>query len=305
MRRWLGLPIAALCGMACPPPATAEGDFGHKILGTVGLDAGSQPDSGVYLGNRFIYFAADTLMNRHGQAVPVEGLDMQAFANVFGVAGTLKLEAGPYLSAAFAVPVASVHLQADQPAINIDRQGLADLFIEPLMLGWRLPRLDITSSYSLYAPTGQLNRRGYAQPQWSQQISVGSTVFFDDERNLRLSALTSYNIYHRKLDLDLTRGDTVQIQGGLGGRFFKLLDIGLVGYALWQVAADTGADLPPALSGQSERVFGLGPELGIAIPQLKARLSARYEWELGAQSRLEGQVLVVSLSMLAWRPEAE
>lgn len=303
MRQWLA--TAALCLMAFSPPTSAEGDFGHKILGTVGLDAGSQSDSGVYLGNRFIYFAADKLMNRQGQPVPVAGLDMQAFANVFGVAGTLKLEAGPYLSAAFAVPVASVHLKAEQPAINIDRQGLADLFIEPLMLGWRLPRLDITSAYSIYAPTGQLNRRGYAQPQWSQQVSAGSTIFFDDERNLRLSALTSYNIYHRKLNIDVTRGDTVQIQGGLGGRFFQLLDVGVVGYALWQVAADTGSALPLALSGQRERVFGLGPELGITIPQLKARLSARYEWELGAQSRLEGQILVVSLSMLAWRPGEE
>jgi hypothetical protein len=296
---------ASLLLTVLPLHVVAEGDFGHKILGTVGLDAGSQADSGVYLGDRFIYFAADTLMNRQGNPVPIQGLDMKAFANVFGVSGTLKLDAGPYLTAAFAVPVVALQLKADQPITSIERQGLGDLFIEPLMIGWRLPRLDITSSYSIYAPTGQLNRRGYAQPQWSQQVSAGSTVFFDDERNFRLSALTSYNIYERKLNIDVTRGDTVQIQGGLGGRFFKLFDVGLVGYALWQVAADTGTDLPVALSGQSERVFGLGPELGITIPRLKARLTARYEWELGAQSRLEGQVLVVSLSMLAWRPGEE
>jgi hypothetical protein len=131
---------------------------------------------------------------------------------------------------------------------------------------------------------------------------VGGTLFFDEERSFRLSALSSYNHYHQKLGINLTRGDTLQLQGGLGGRVFQVLDFGVVGYALWQVANDTGSDLPPALHGAREQVFGVGPEIGITIPALRARLTARYEWDLGAKSRPEGEVLVVSLSFLAWRP---
>ena len=131
---------------------------------------------------------------------------------------------------------------------------------------------------------------------------MGGTFFFDDERALRLSALASYNLYHRKLGLDVTRGDSVQIQGGLGGKLFQVLDLGVVGYALWQVRDDSGSDLPVALRGAREQVFGVGPEIGITIPALRAKLTARYAWDLGAQARLEGQVLVVSLSFLAWRP---
>ena len=130
-------------------------------------------------------------------------------------------------------------------------------------------------------------------------------VFFDDERSLRLSALTSYNIYGKKLNLDVTRGDSVQIQGGLGGRFFKLLDVGLAGFAMWQVAADTGSALPLAARGQSEYAIGLGPELGIAIPSIRSKLTARYVWDLAVRSRLDGEVLLVSLSFLGWQPGEE
>ncbi len=287
-------------GVAC-----ADGDFGYKVLGTVGLDAGSQPEPGVYLGNRFLYLTADRLNDQQGNAVPVQGLDMKAFANVLGVSGTMQLDAGPYLTAALAVPVARLSLHSDYPFNTLDRQGLGDIFLEPLKLGWRLPRLDITAAYSLYAPTGQLNRRGLTQPQWVQQVSAGGTVFFDDARSLRLSALASYNIYGQKLHLDVTRGDSVQIQGGLGGRVFRLLDIGLAGFAMWQVAADRGADLPPRVLGQSEFAVGLGPEVGLAIPQIRAKLTARYEWDLVARSRLDGQILMVSLSLLGWPPDLE
>ena len=280
-----------------------QGDFGQKVLGTIGLDAGSQAEEGVYFGDRFIQLTSDRLVDRHGKTVPVRGLDVHGFANVFAASGIYKLGEGVYYTAALGVPVAGISLQSDVPPSSLDRQGLGDIFVEPLKLGWRFPRLDLTSSYAFYAPTGQLNRRGLTGPQWVQQFSAGGTVFFDDQRSLRLSALSSYNLYGKKFDIDVTRGDSFQIQGGLGGRFFKIVDFGMAGYAMWQVGADTGRDIPPQARGLSEHAVGLGPELGITIPQLKAKLTARYEWEIVSRSRLDGEVLTVSLSFLGWRPQ--
>lgn len=282
--------------------AAADGELGHRVLGSVGLDAGTQPAEGVYGGDRFFYYSATQLRDRHGDPIPVQGLAIDAFANVFGLSGTLKPEGLPYLSAAFAVPVAWLSTQADLPPTDIGRSGLGDIFVQPLMVGRRSTRFDTVASYSFYAPTGQLNRKGLGQPQWTQQFSLGGTLFFDEERAFRLSALASYNLYHQKLGIDLTRGDTVQIQGGFGGKLSQVVDFGLAGYALWQVGDDRGTDLPAGLRGAREQVFGLGPEIGITIPALGAKLTARYEWDLGAKSRPQGQVLVVSLSFLAWRP---
>ena len=279
--------------------AAADGDFGHKILGTVGLDAGSQQPEGIYAGDRYIQLNADRYILQNGQTAPVADLSVRAFANVFGVSATTRWsEEGPYYSASLAAPIAGLHLRSTAPSQEVDQVGLGDLYIEPLKLGWRLPRLDITTSFSLYAPTGQLNRKGLAQPQWSEQLSWGGTVFFDDARSVRLSALTSYNLYQRKEHIDITRGDSVQIQGGLGARVFSLFDIGVTGYGLWQVAKDQGSALPAVAYGQFERAAGLGPEIGIMIPDLRSKGTARYEWDLWSRSRLEGQVLVVSWSVL-------
>ena len=162
--------------------AVADGDLGHKVLGAVGLDAGTQPDEGVYAGDRFFYFSADRLRDRRGGLVPVKGLEIGAYANVVGVSGTLKPEGAPYLSAAFAVPVAWLSMKADVPHAEIDRFGLGDIFVEPIKVGGRLPHLDTVASYGFYAPTGQAERKGLGQPQWTQQFSLGGTLFFDDER---------------------------------------------------------------------------------------------------------------------------
>jgi hypothetical protein len=283
-----------------PSAVMADGELGQRVLGSVGLDAGTQPAEGVYAGDRFFYYSANRLRDPQGDVRPVQGLEIDAFANVVGISGTLKAEGLPYLSAAFAVPVAWVSTRADVPPTDVARTGLGDIFVQPLMVGWRSTRFDAVTSYSFYAPTGQLNRKGLGQPQWTQQLSLGGTVFFDDDRAFRLSALASYNIYHQKIGIDITRGDTVQVQGGLGGRLFQVLDVGVAGYALWQVGDDHGPDLPLALRGVREQVFGLGPEIGITIPDLRARFTARYEWDLGARARPEGQILVVSLSFLAW-----
>ena len=51
--------------------------------------------------------------------------------------------------------------------------------------------------------------------------------------------------------------------------------------------------------------MGVGPEVGILIPALQGKLTARYEWEVAGRSRLDGQVLVVSLSLLGWKPDGQ
>ena len=69
-----------------------------------------------------------------------------------------------------------------------------------------------------------------------------------------------------------------QIQGGAGATVKKLATIGLAGFGLWQVTPDKGADIPAPLRGGRTRVFGLGPELDVTIPQWKTHiaLSAAY-----------------------------
>ena len=142
--------------LALPVSAVHAQDIGHRLPGLLGLDAGKAPEPGLYLVDRIVYYKADHIRDRHGDVVPVEGLRLGAFANGFGVAWVTEL---PYLatraSATIAAPLVDVRLNSDRPEASVERFGLADVFIQPLKLGWRRERFDAVTSYALYAPTGR------------------------------------------------------------------------------------------------------------------------------------------------------
>jgi hypothetical protein len=85
-------------------------------------------------------------------------------------------------------------------------------------------------------------------------------------------------------------------------RFNRSVEAGVSINALWQARDDRGADIPPALRGARDRVFGLGPEAAVRIPAIRAQLRARYVWDLDVVSRPKGALLVVGLNVLALRP---
>jgi hypothetical protein len=275
-------------------------DLGHRLPAGAGFDAGTQVDEGIYLGDRFVWFASGRVRDRHGAAVPIENLDIDAYGNVFGIAGTRRL-GELYVTVATAVPIVKLSIDSDNPAASVDRLGLGDVFVEPIQLGARLSHVDVVGSYSFYAPTSQGQRTGVGRSQWSHQLAAGGTLFWDDRHGWRVSALASYIYYRKKQDIDITRGDTLLIQGGAGGRVIDGVEVGLAGYALWQVRDDRGTDLPAALTGARERAFGLGPELDLLVPALRSRMSARWTWDIDGRARPVGTMLVVSVSVAVWQ----
>lgn len=298
-RRWiLGWIALALA----PGIATAQQDLGHKMPGTAGLDAGSQPPEGLYVAERALFYHAEDLMDRNGNRLPVNvGLD--AFGNGLGVIGVLYLERiATYLTAAVAVPVAHVSLQTDRPEASTDRFGLGDVYVQPLKLGWRWRHFDLGVGYGFYAPTGRFEpggKEGVGRGHWTHELSLGGTAYPDAARTWSVSALAAYDLNGKKDGVDITRGDTIQIQGGVGKTFLGFLQVGIAAYALWQVRDDRGADLPPLLRGARDRVYGLGPEVGALFPALRSRLVARYEVDVGARARPQGQVLVIGWTFVA------
>lgn len=302
VQRRVGVTVV-LMALLAPCAAVAQANLGHKIPGTIGINAGTQIEPGLYVGNRLAYYEALRLRDRNGDPLEIPGFELDALAAVVGVTGAVKLDSGLYLSAALGVPLARISVSTDEPLASIDRLGLGDLFVKPIQLGWRWQQLDLVTSYAFYAPTRQLNRGGLAGPQWSHQLSLGGTLYFDADRQSSISALASWDLYHEKLDLEVTRGDSVQIQGGIGWTLFELVEVGLAGYALWQVRDDRGADLPDALRGRRDRVYGLGPEVKIPIPAISTQLGVRYTRDFGVKGRPQGQLFVVELAMRVWNPE--
>jgi hypothetical protein len=285
-------------------PAWSQ-DLGHKVPGTLGLNAGRQQEPGFYVADQLVFYSADRLRDGKGDVLPVVGLRLRALANGVGLSYTLRWRA-LFLNWAVSAPVAHVHLESDLPQASIDKYGLGDGRVQPLGLGWRTDRLELVASYALYFPTGRFapgGRGGLSRGSFSHEFSLGGTVFFDRSRNWFFTALASYELNQRKIGVDITRGDTIQIQGGMGRQsLLGMFDVGVAAYALWQVRDDRGGALPPALRGNRDRVLGLGPEIGVRIRPIRTRLSLRYGHDFAVRARPEGQIVVLTAALQLFRP---
>jgi hypothetical protein len=282
-------------------------DLGHKLPGLIGLDAGKAPEPGFYLVDRLVSYRADQIRDRRGDVIPVEGLRLRVHANGFGVAWAIELpELATRASVTIAAPLVDVRLNSDRPEASVERFGLGDVFIQPLKLGWRRARFDAVTSYGLYVPTGEspaAGGEGVSNGQFTHEFAGGGTYYFDEGRRGYATALASYQLNQRKQGVDITRGDVVQVQGGVGMSVLnRRLDVGIVGYALWQVRDDRGADVPAALRGARDEAYGLGPEIVLSLSPLPARLRLRYERDLAVKSRPKGEILLFGLEFAAWRP---
>jgi len=104
--------------------AKAQQAVGHKVLGTLGLDAGSQPSPGVYIVNQFMNYSADSLIDPRGNALPV-GLRLDAYSEVLGIGGTYEVpRLATYVSGSIGVPMAHVSLSTHRPDASLDLWGL-------------------------------------------------------------------------------------------------------------------------------------------------------------------------------------
>ncbi|MGH7617979.1 MAG: SphA family protein, partial [Gemmatimonadaceae bacterium] len=288
-----------------PAAAFAQQQLGTKVMGGLGIDAGTQSPPGLFVLDRFLQFTSDKARGRNGEVLPIPGLDILARANVLGVGYTLAARGAPYLTVAAGVPVARVALNTDNPIVSIDRLGLGDVFVQPLKAGVRADHFDAVASYTFYAPTGKFEPRSGAsvgRGNWTHELSAGGAVYGDTTRSRRASALVSYEINGTKRGIDITRGSMLSIQGGAGASIRRVLTVGVAGYGLWQVSDDRGSDLPPALVGLRTRTYGLGPEMDVVVPSLGLAGEFRYEWDVGTRARPQGAVLSVGVSYRAWAP---
>ena len=282
----------------------AAQQLGYKLLGSAGIDAGVQPPPGLTVIDQTLHYAASELRDRLGNVVPIDGLNIRGTGTALGASFTHKTRAAPYLSFAIGVPVASIHVSSDEPAASLNGFGFADLFVQPVKVGWRQHRFDVVAAYAAYVPTGHFEPRSGVSPgrgYWTHELSIGGAVYVDSTRSRRASLLASYDQNTRKRGIDIRRGNMFQVQGGAGADVRRIVTIGLAGYALWQVTPDRGSDIPPTLRGERSQVFGLGPEVDVSIPRWKMRVALRVEREFNVESRPKGQVVALGIY---WRPRS-
>jgi len=128
--------------------------------GQFGLNAGAIPSPGITYANMPLNYSADQLKNSSGNAVAgITGTySIWAEENIIYYVPKQKVLGGyfmPYIAPTYATG----SLVAEIPGTNLSAgaggSGFADLFVEPLNLGWHLKRADVNVGYAFTAPTGR------------------------------------------------------------------------------------------------------------------------------------------------------
>jgi len=304
--RWLlFLTFAVFAG-----PAQAQLS-GHNTKGDFGLQSGSQAPPGWYLVAPMYYrYSADEFRDRNGDrflAIAAGG-NVEATAWITGAiwVSEHKFLGGNY---SFSIWPGVTDNALEFPPLSLDEgtsTGLADLYVQPINLGWNTARADFVAGLGVFAPTGEYeaggdNNRGLGM--WSYELFGGTTVYFDEARTWHFAATAFYETHGKKDGTNIRVGDILTLEGGFGKSFMEgAASAGIAYYAQWKLSDDDfGIDLPPLPNSRlgKHRVYGFGPEvtLPLATKQtLWGFLNLRYLWETGARSSLQGSTFVATLT---------
>jgi hypothetical protein len=134
---------------------------------------------------------------------------------------------------------------------------------------------------------------------WSFEFFGGSTVYFDEAKTWHFATVGFYETHTKKRDTNIKVGDILTLEGGFGRSFLDgVASVGLAYYAQWKLTDDRIGNFqaPIALDIDRHRGFGFGPEVTFPIAtrnKLIAIVNARYFWETGVRSSVEGQTFLV------------
>ena len=299
--RQIGLRIVASLLATCGLSATAQ-ETNHYPNGTSGILAGSVPGPGFYYLMYNLFYETDQLKDSAGHTLLApdgSSLDFtaKAFANVHRFIHVTQLK---FLGAEFswnvAVPLVYRSVRIDNFNVDDSNFALGDINLEPLVLEWRGPQWDFGVGYGLFAPTGDRDELHPAKPGknfWTHYPIVAGTWFFDPERTWSASFLSRYEFHGQRQDVDITPGNDVSVEWGVG-KSFGTLTVGISGFAQWQVTSDKGVDVNYD-ANVHDRVFGVGPEIQNFFPEYGFGFQLRHWREFGAKDRSEGSITTLTL----------
>jgi hypothetical protein len=288
--------IAAAMAILCLLPATAFAQLnGSNIKGDTGLKAGSQPPPGAYVAVPLWFYTADAVKDRDGNEILTGKLDASVFGVLLNVVTTKKVLGGNYGFVVVA-PWANNRVQGAEDFDSNPGAGFTDMYVQPISLGWHQPRADFTAAYGLFLPTGRYEdgaNDNTGLGMVGQELLFGTTVYLNKQRSLHAATAATFDFFSEKKDSETRVGNVLNLEGGMGADFLKGgLTAGLAYYATFKLTDDRfDAQLPPRLLPDKNRVWGLGPEVTLALASKQAVygfVTVRYQWELAARTATEG-----------------
>lgn len=278
---------------------SAQSDTGHYPPGAEGLLAATLPGPGEYLRWYNIDYTADALHDPYGHDLPV-GLRENVFATFprFIWISDQKLLGADY-GMDLGIPLVTAYVKETAARLDQSRTGVGDVLYEPILLGWHTDRWDVSFAAGVWAPTGEFHSadvvntgKGY----WTGMFTFGATYYFDEKKTWSLSGLGRYETNSSIEGRQIQPGDAFHIEWGLGKKIDNW-NVGVTAYTHWQVTNDHGSGVTYDNSVHNS-LYSVGPEVVYFHERLKMFFSARYQVEVGAFDRTQGQNIVLTVTKI-------
>jgi hypothetical protein len=276
---------------------------GSNLKGDAGVKAGSQPPPGAYIAVPLWFYTADAVKDRDGNEILTGNLDSAVFGVALNVVTRKKVLGGNY-GFLVVLPGANNRVQGADDFDSNPGQGLTDMYVQPISLGWTKPQADFVAAYGLALPTGRYedgaaNNTGLGMVM--QEFLVGTTVYLNKQRSMHVATVATLDFFSEKKDSETKVGNILNLEGGVGADFLKGgLIVGLAYFGTFKLTDDTfDSRLASRLIRDKNRVWGLGPDITLALATKKAVygfVNVRYAWELAARTSTEGSTLAITAS---------
>jgi hypothetical protein len=305
---------AAVLTSAYASPLLAQ-QKGQYVPGQYGLNAGAIPDPGITYANITINYSAGQLNNSNGNAVPgITGTySFWVNENLFYYVPKHKFLGGyffPYVVLAAANGSLVADLVGTNLSANGGGEGFADMYVQPVNLGWHLKHADVAAGYGFTAPTGRFTpgaSNNVGSGYWGNDFTTNTTVYLTKNKATTASLATIWEIHGQKDGTNITPGQAFTDEWGFGQilplkkDFSRLLQLGVIGYDQWQVTDNGGTTHGfPYYSSHA-----VGFQSNFIMPAKNLLFFFKFEDEYSAKARPEGREFVFGFSWTLRIPKPE
>jgi hypothetical protein len=287
--------------------------------GQVGLNAGILPSPGFTYVNMDLNYDAGTFNGPNGNAIPATGsYNVWAIENFFYYVPNAKFLGGN-LAAMINFPLpATGELVADLqlPVTGVPNlsavaggSGLADLWLQPLILGWHLKRADILVADAFMIPTGRYSpgaTNNVGTGYFGNHLQTGTTYYITKNKGTSANLFTDWEVHGTRPGINggsKTPGQAFTDEWGLGQvlplkkNFSQLLQVGVIGYDQWQITNNggtvvVGGVVLPASRIPEYSVHAFGGQLNYILPAKHFSAFFKYEHEYTSSSAFLGNTIV-------------
>jgi hypothetical protein len=272
------------------------------VRGDNGLQSGTQAPPGVYLTGLYYFYDTHEIVDRngiHSDRVGIQqGLGIAALTYV-----AKKKILGANYAATVVLPLANIAIGTPT---SDTKSGVAyaDMYVQPIQLGWHKKRFDALAGFGIYMPTGRFtpgasNNTGLGM--WSYELSAGTTVFLDEKKAWHAATTGYYNIQSHIKDTNRKAGNVLSLEGGVGRNWCShLCNVGVDYYTQWKVTDDTLPNVPPNFISK-HRYYGIGPEVNGVIPISAKTLTVfkiAFFHELGNRVATQGNSIIMTVTLV-------